>query len=206
MKTLKPLFQLILVSLIIFSCSSDDDSSDNSNNAFNGSIESIENFFNPGVIAAFNELGFTINTGNNPPQIFEGSYLASPFILENTSVQGDNIGNQFSDYFFQFSNQNNTNLTIDFFGSGGSQQDTGFGSFISGNNSQFSVFLKITSTVSGQTADFAYALSGEVTDDGIENFEFVNLMLDDNGDPADIWIENNTGRLLVDADGFSPLQ
>lgn len=43
-------------------------------------------------------------------------------------------------------------------------------------------------------------------DNGIKDFQFANLMLDDNGDPADIWIGNNTGRLLEDTDGFSPKQ
>ena len=48
-------------------------------------------------------------------------------------------------------------------------------------------------------------MSGKVTEGGIMDYEFINLMLDDNGDPQDVWIENNTGRLLIDSDGFSPL-
>lgn len=202
MKKIKLLCYALILCFTFSSCSDDEDSG---TSEFDGSIESVEDFFNPEVIDAFQELGFTINTGNNPPQILEGSYLASPFVLQESSVTGDNIGSTFSNYIFEFSNQNNGTLTIDFVGSASIQEDIGYGSFISGSNDSFSVFLKITSTYQGATAEFAYAMSGKVTEGGIMDYEFINLMLDDNGDPQDVWIENNTGRLLIDSDGFSPL-
>lgn len=206
MKTIKQTIYLIAmiicVSFMTTSCKEEE--SDDSEE-YDGSIESIEQFFNSDIVNALNDLGFEFNTGNNPPTI-DGAYIASPFILESSSVQGDANGTQFLDYFIDFFNQNTSALTVDFTSNNGGQSSNGSGSFISGEGNLFSVYLKADSTYQGETAKFAYAISGEIAEDGIYNFQFANLMLDDNGDPAGIWISNNTGRLLSDSDGFSPKQ
>lgn len=202
-KNLKLASLLFLFVMITISCSDDDETT--TSDQFDGSIESIEDFFNSDIIDSLNELGFTFNTGNNPPTI-DGEFLASPFILQNSTVIGDVNGHLFNDYLINFFDQNLENLTLNFTSQNGNQSSEGFGSFVSGSNNSFSVFLKANSSLQGQTAKFAYAISGEMTSTGITNFQFANLMLDDNGDPAGVWIENNTGRLIIDSDGFSPKQ
>ncbi len=192
---------LLLISVLVFGCSSDDDSTDE----FDGSLESIEDFFTPELVDALNDLGFEINTGNTPPNI-EGSFLMSPFELQASNIPSDQIGIVISDYLASFVNQNSNALTIDFMGQGGSQTDVGNGSFVAGNGNQFTVLLKITSQIGSVPVDTAFAISGVVSDDGIEDMQTAGLMLDDKGDPEGVYIENNQGRVFFDSDGFSPRQ
>ncbi|WCO00596.1 hypothetical protein [Psychroserpens ponticola] len=189
---------------MLFSCSGDDDAAEIANQ-FDGSLESVEEFFTPELVDALLDLGFIINTGDNPPNI-EGVYFSSPFILEASTVPSDFVGQSFADYTSEFSNQDNGSLTIDFNGMGGNQTDVGFGSFVSGDGNAFSVYLKNTGTIGTYSADTAIAISGRMTEDGIEDFKLAALMLDDNGDPESVYIENNTGRLIYDSDEFSPRQ
>ncbi len=193
---------LLSILALTFGCSSDDD---NGSNEFDGSLESIENFFTPELVAALEDLGFNINTGNTPPDV-EGEYFISPVILTASNVPSDNIGAVFADYTASFSNQNNGSLTIDFMGEGGNQSDIGNGSFVAGDGNEFTVLLKLTSQIGSIPVDTAFAISGTLTEDGIENLQNAVLMLDDKGDPEGVYIENNQGRLLSDSDGFSPRQ
>ncbi len=216
MKTIKYILSITLLITFFTACIEEDiyeedieinDPNNNDNpTGFDGSIEDIENFFNPSILNAMQDLGFVIYPGNTPPQIPDGTYIATPFILLNSTVPGDNNGSTFEDYIIDFFNHNNSQLTIDFLSENGGQTSNGNGSYISGYNNNFSVFLRANTTYQGYTAEFAYAISGKLVTNGIENFQFVNLMLDDNGDLGGFWIENNTGRLLYDSDGFTPLQ
>jgi len=199
MKQLKILSVLFIFVIFSTSCSKDDDEASD----FDGSIESVKDFFTPELVVALEDLGFNINQGDTPPNI-EGSYLSAPVKLEASTVSGDFVGKSFPDYTSIFSNQNNSRLKIDFNGMGGSQTDEGYGSLISGTDNKFSVYLKLTSQISGSVEVVsAYAISGRMTDNGIEDFQMAILMLDDKGDPDGVYIENNTGRLLYDTDNFS---
>lgn len=193
---------MLLALFLAFSACKKDDDGDGDDQTFDGSITDIENFYNSDVVDAFFELGFNINTGNNPPLI-EGSYLVTPSILQATSVPNDVIGSVFSDIFLNFRNQDNGSLTIDFDGASGSETYDGAGSFISGDDNQFSVFLVITVTREGETAEVTFAISGTKETDGISDIQVALIMIDDNGDPGGFFIENNTGRVLTDGDGFS---
>lgn len=200
MKKIRLLFYVAAFCFVFSSCSDDEDSG---TGEFDGSIESVEDFFTPELVAALENLGFVINQGSTPPNI-EGSYFSSPFTLQASTVTGDFVGSNFPDYTSIFSNQDNGSLKIDFNGSGGSQTDEGYGSLISGNDNRFSVYLKLSSQISSSIeVETAYAISGRITDEGIEDYQLAIMMLDDNGDPDGVYIENNTGRLLVDSDDFS---
>ncbi|QCX01638.1 hypothetical protein FGM00_16530 [Aggregatimonas sangjinii] len=199
MKTLKIIGCCLLVAF--YSCDKNDDSE--TTDEFDGSIRSVENFFTPELVKALTDLGFELNEGNTPPNL-EGTYLISPLQLNATTVETDQIGSIFSDYTATITNQNNEKLTIDFNGEGGGQIDNGFGSFISGTENKFSIYLKLTIQIGNEPAESAYALSGTITDDGISEAQMAILMLDDKGDVEEVYIENNTGRLFTDGDGFSP--
>ena len=202
---MKKTILLFTMLALVFSCSSDDDSLEDAGNQFDGSLESVEDFFTPDLVNALVDLGFIINTGGNPPNL-EGVFYASPLVLQASSVPNDIIGQTFNPYTMTFSNQNLETLMVDFFGDQNVQVDEGFGSFVSGNGNAFSVYLKTTTTIGNFDAESAIALSGVMTQDGIEDFQVAFLMLDDNGDPEGVYIENNTGRLLYDSDLFSPRQ
>lgn len=192
------LFGLILAALTT-SCNKDESDDDA---GFDGSIADIENFYNSDVVDELIDLGLDINTGANPPNI-EGFFNATPFILQASSVSGDSPGNQFPDLNMIFSNQNNEDLTIDFNGANGPETYDGDGSFISGDGNAFSVFLKVDVTLNGNVAETTFAISGSIADGGLEDIQVGLIMIDDGGDPDGVFIENNTGRLLYDSDGFS---
>jgi hypothetical protein len=201
------LFVLLTVSpFLLFNCSNNDDDN-NQDEGFDGSIEDIRDFYNDDLVDALEDLGFNLNTGNNPPNI-EGVYFLSPLLLEASSVTGDIVGMPFNDYTITFSNQNNSALTIDYFGDQGNQIDQGSGSFISGDDDNFTVLLITTSTdeSNNTTADSAISISGVLTDGGIENIQMAFMMLDNKGNPNGEWIPNNTGRIAYDSDFNSPKQ
>ena len=189
-----------MLTTILVGCKKDDDVEDAG--GFDGSIEDIEDFYNSDIVDALLALGFDINTGNNPPNI-EGSYLVSSAVLQNSSVPGDTNGTVFPNLLMNFNNQEGELLTIDFDGSSGVEIYNGDGSFISGDNNEFSVFLKIIAERSGQTAETTFAISGVITNEGISDVQVAVLMIDDEGDPGGIFIENNTGRVLFDGDGLA---
>ncbi|MEX0289241.1 MAG: hypothetical protein AB3N14_09010 [Flavobacteriaceae bacterium] len=172
-----------------------------------GTLEEVKDYYTVEFVDAMEDIGFEINLGNNPPNL-EGSYLISPFILEVSTIEADStaIGGQFQDYLATFSNQDNDNLTIDLSGVQADQTDDGEGSFITGANGKFTVYTKTTSSAGNSEAQTAVSISGTLSPNGILNLQFFGAMLDDHGDPENIFIENNTGRLLVDGDDFSPKQ
>ncbi|MDO5969207.1 hypothetical protein Q4Q35_05245 [Flavivirga aquimarina] len=203
MKT-KLIFTLLALT-ILFNCSKSDDNQDD---VFEGSIEDIIAFYNEDLIDALEDLGFDINTGNAPPNL-EGTFLFSPLILEASTVSGDIPGHLFSDYLATFSNQNNETLTIDYIGNhvNFSQKDEGNGAFISGSNNEFSMFLKTSSQINDSVlASATIAISGKVTEDGLEDMQMAIMMLDNKGNPDGVYIPDNTGRLLYDSDFISPKQ
>lgn len=205
MKT--PIYVLsgILFSLFFLGCSKEDNDDNPTEDNSTGSIQELRDFYNDDFVNAMVAIGFTINQGDNPPSI-DGSYLIEPFVLENSTIPGDEdkIGQGTGDYQITFSNQNNEKLTIDLAGKGGNQIDEGNGSFITGTNGRFSVFSKTATQIGGTNAVTAVAVSGTLTADGIDNINFFGAMLDDKGDPQNILIENNAGRFYLDGDGKSP--
>lgn len=170
-------------------------------------LEEIKNYYSVEFVDGMINLGFEINLGNNPPDL-EGSYVIDPFVMQASSVVGeeDLIGNSFKEYVMTFSNQNNVNLTIDYAGMGALEVDEGTGAFIIGNNGTFTVYTKAVSQIGNFTADIAVAVSGSLTADGIENTQIFGAMIDDNGDPENVYIENNKGRIFIDGNGLSSPQ
>lgn len=169
-----------------------------------GLTEDISNFLSDKYVDALEDLGFVVNGGYTPPNI-EGTYLATPLSLvkKNASI---NIAGQW-DMYVTFSGQNNTKLTInvdyDMQSDNGPMGASGPGSFIVGEGKKFSVFVEGTREELGYTAKTVEIFSGEMTDNGIKNYQWGVIMIDDNGDPLGHWIENGEGYLKKDSDGFS---
>lgn len=168
----------------------------------NGLTKDINDFVPQSVLDEMEDMGMPINEGVNPPNI-QFRYLASPFILFNSNRSSDVIGKKYGDYYIQFSEQNNNTLTVKMASANAGQESEGIGGFIVGDDNRFSVFAKVNSELKGEKAVLLNMISGKVGSDGITDFYFANFMLDDNGDPGDVWIEVGDGRILYDSDGFS---
>jgi hypothetical protein len=151
---------------------------------------------------ALNKLSFPVYKGYNPPN-FENIYMASPFTLKATTIGNDEIGKVYGDLSIQFHNQSNTNLTVSVKEFQAGTEGIGNGSFISGTGNEFTVFTKLHTTSYNSESLLIIVCSGRLKDNGISNFHYALLMVDDYGDPNDVLIENNTGRLFYDEDRFS---
>lgn len=165
----------------------------------------IKNIVPDSTLTKITDLGMPINKGKKPTNL-ENYYKVSPLTLKATSVPNDySPGATFADYKFRLYDQDNENLTIKLDYASGSETGTGLGGFISGDGKDFSVFVKVHSFSSNQPAEVLHIISGTLTDEGIENFYFSNFMLDDYGDPLNVWMDLECGRVFYDSDGFSPI-
>lgn len=168
----------------------------------NGLTKEINDFIPEAILNEMKGLGMPINTGGNPPSI-EKIYHASPFILKASNRESDVIGMSFADYNVKFYEQNNEQLTIKSDYKNGGEEGSGIGGFIVGENNQFTVFSEVNSQYLGESAKLTHVISGKLTEEGIENLYFANFMLDNNGNPNGIWIEDGEGRVIYDSDGMS---
>ncbi|MBN1252780.1 MAG: hypothetical protein JXR51_05990 [Bacteroidales bacterium] len=190
----------ILFVLFLFSCNKDDEKVSKVDE--NGLTEEINNLVPASVLEEIESLGMPINGGDNPPNM-EKSYLASPFILKASNRESDYIGLQFADYYFQFYDQDNDNLTIKLSYLNGPESGDGIGGFIVGDDNKFTVFAEIQAVAYEETVQMVHIISGTLATDGIDNLYFANFMLDNNGNPNGYWIEDGEGRVIYDSDGFS---
>ena len=80
----------------------------------------------------------------------------------------------------------------------------GFGSFISGQGDNFTVYVKVDATdARGHELLQTEIYSGTLEANGIRNLQRSLFMVDDKGDPNNEYIDNGQGRLAKDEDGFS---
>ena len=191
---------ILAASMLVVGCKKDENN--DSKVQENGLTEEINNLVPESIINEITSLGMTINKGGNPPSI-ENIYLASPFILKASNRPSDPIGMTFSDYKVKFYDQNNDNLTIKSDYVNGGESGSGIGSYIVGENNTFTTFSEVNSTYQGENAKLVHVVSGTLTADGVQNLYFANFMLDNNGNPNGIWIEDGEGRVIYDSDGMS---
>jgi hypothetical protein len=177
----------------------------------NGLTGSINEIVPPETLDKLQELGIEINGGNTPPDI-EGTYLANPLVLVK-NMASTQIAEQW-DMYVTFSNQNNTSLTVNADYTMKSQgawwttqtmSASGPGSFIVGEGNKFTVFVdgRRSSSASRVTGNTVEIFSGEISSEGIKNYHWAVIMVDDNGDPDNVWIDNGDCYMKKDSDGFS---
>ncbi|KAA3615778.1 MAG: hypothetical protein D8M58_16440 [Calditrichaeota bacterium] len=167
--------------------------------------DDIANFVPDSILAKISELGMPIHKGTNPP-IFEGTFLASPFVMVSTNRINDNyaVGDTIADYFIRFYEQNNDSLKVSIDYQNGPETGTGIGGYIVGNSNEFTVFAELDISAQGYAAKSLVVYSGRMSSTGILNYYSALLMLDNFGNPGGIWIGNGDGRLFYDEDGTSP--
>jgi hypothetical protein len=165
----------------------------------------IQNIVPDSTLNKIISLGMPVNKGTNPPELIN-IFKVSPFTLKATNVKNDfAIGYKFADYKFRLYDQDNEKLTIKLDYVNGPETGTGFGGFMSGNGNDFSVFVKVHSLNGNNQAEILQIISGTITADGIKNFYLSNFMLDNYGNPNHVWIDEETGRVIYDSDGVSPV-
>lgn len=198
----------LITVLSISSCESDDDAS-------NLEMKAIEDFLTPRTVRALEDIGFNINPGDNPPNI-EGTYYAE-HILIATTVPDDpsSPGDSSLDVITKLSNQDGSNIFLERFEMGSNSVGSGGVALLTGKSTdvetpRFSLFAKLN-LVDGNGHEFSSltAISGSMkfdssgNPDGILDYQSVGIMLENNGNPYDNLIPNNTGRLYGDEDNIA---
>lgn len=198
----KLLILLIAFGLFMMTACEEDENNDDSNDKVeaNGFTEEINEFLPDSIIDEMESLGMELNTGGNPPNV-ENIYEVSPFVLDSSNVPSDYSGMSFADLRFKLYEQDNEDLTIKLDYVNGPEEGTGLGSFIVGNNNNFTVVSEVTTVAYSDTATVAMLFSGKMVEDGIENFYYANFMIENN--ESSYFIENGQGRVIYDSDGFS---
>jgi len=170
----------------------------------NGLTADINNLIPQAYIDELVRLGMPINGGVNPPNV-NFIFNVTPFVLKSTNIPDDySIGYQFWDKRIQFSQQDNSKLTlkVEFVSSGGQEVTTSIGSFIVGSGNNFTVFSKLTAVGSnGKDVITVQIFSGTVETNSVKNL-YNGLLMVDNGGNTDK-IENGQARIIYDSDGTS---
>ena len=196
--SLKSFLIIAAFPLVLFSCKKDKDTKLDLS-------KDIQNIVPDSTLNKIIALGMPINKGTKPTDL-TNIYKASPYILKATNIPNDYaIGFPFADYKVRLYDQDNDKLTIKLDYVNGPESGSGIGGYVSGNGSDFSVFVKVHAVNSGSQAEVLQIISGTITSEGIKNFYFTNFMLDDYGDPKNLWINNEQGRVIYDSDGISPV-
>lgn len=174
----------------------------------NGLTADINKLVPQSIIDEMESIGMPIFTGNRPPNLGLStgkSYKASPFILKSSNRSGDTPGYTFADYYVNFHEQNNSDLTVKINYKNGGEEGSGLGAFIVGKDSEFTVFAEVNSTYMSYSAKMVHVISGTVTTTGIKDLYFANFMVDNYGNVGKVWIENEEGRVIYDTDGTSEI-
>lgn len=169
----------------------------------NGLTKEINNIIPDDILTTMLGMGMPINGGNKPPELI-GTYFVSPFVLDSSNVPDEVAGKLFADFVVTFYDFNPRKLTVKIDYDNGPETGTGVGSYIVGEDNQFSVFCEIKATqLVVFKAEATMIFTGTLTDNGIENFWYANFMVDNHGDEDGLWLENGQGRIIYDSDGFS---
>ncbi len=179
----------VLIFLSLAACSNDDDTNSAENTVFDGSRLSALEFYSEAQFVATESLGFALNFGDEPPDV-EGVFRIEPIVLQSSTNANDafGVGNSDVPFNLTLSNQDSNSLTIDI--------DTGTdlveytSAVISGSGNAFTIFAVVTLTSNG--IESREAFSGNLTEFGIENFQFSPFV-----------IGNEDIRLFEDLDNLS---
>jgi hypothetical protein len=199
---------MVCLTLSLSSCSEDDPTDITVDE--NGLTRDITDLVPQAILDEMETLGMPINGGVNPPDI-EGIFTQAPVVLLASNIENDNIGTTYASKEIAFSNQNNDNLTVNYDGveydsDTGNIYNTreGFGGFLVGDGCNFTIFIEVISTDNNDhTNQLVEVYSGCISEEGITDLHNALFMIDDNGDPSNVYIENGQGRVFYDSDGLS---
>ena len=143
--------------------------------------------------------GMTINEGTNPPNI-EGIFATGMFKLTYKSSEEDNypIGKEIEGYRYKFYEQKGTKVKADYVHQDLVSDDTGKGAIISGSGNKFTAYLKLTGSFQGVTYTQGAVYSGEITANGVKDFQWAFCLLDKKNDHTNKLMPIGGIRIWVD--------
>lgn len=198
-------FLTVTVVFLMLACDSE---SDQPEVDADGLTAEVRQFVPPDVLNGLAEIGHPINGGSNPPNI-NGTFYASPLILAGSNLAGDTLpmGTVIDSIYLMFSNQSG-DLDLDaIYSSVKGAGLTPDRSYVVGEGCRFTVFSKYDNTTpAGAPWASLRIVSGCLTEAGIENAFYTNVLLEDNDEAfGDGW-QPGQGRMFSDADGLAERQ
>ena len=151
------------------------------------------------------ENGLAINEGLNPPNI-EGIYVGDSLICTYDS-DGDWEGRTAGPYYYRIENQTVQNtVTFSYRTGSGSDEALGKGSFISGSDQNFTLFVEVEGTSYGDP-DINYkqvkVYSGTFTTEGIAYWLYGFILTYKSDDPEGRWMDVNDFRIFDEQDDLA---
>ena len=153
-------------------------------------------------IAKMANNGMIINEGINPPNI-EGVFATGILKMIYTSLEKDfPIGEEIKSYRFKFYDQVGTRVKTDYVNEAfiNEEQATGRGTIISGSGNKFTAYLDMNIIDSGIKTRDVSVLSGEITPNGIKDFQYGFLKIEKTGDFRNKLVPERTIRIWVSKD------
>ena len=153
-------------------------------------------------IAKMANNGMIINEGINPPNI-EGVFATGILKMIYTSLEKDfPIGEEIKSYRFKFYDQVGTRVKTDYVNEAfiNEEQATGRGTIISGSGNKFTAYLDMNIIDSGIKTRDVSVLSGEITPNGIKDFQYGFLKIEKTEDFRNKLVPERTIRIWVTKD------
>jgi hypothetical protein len=172
-----------------------------------GYSQDILNILPQATIDSLQNLGLRIHEGFDPPNM-AGIYLVTPYTLTVQFSPEDPypIGKVISDYKYRFYDLQEDSLTVkfDFKSLAGNDTGSGTGGFVSGEGNSFTIFSQVKSLSNGFNVTQVAIFTGELTPEGIKDFQYAFVLTSKDGDEANqSLIPENTGRVYIDGDSLA---
>ncbi|GAB3542138.1 hypothetical protein [Spirosoma fluminis] len=168
-----------------------------------GLSQDIRNIVPQTIIDDLRKRGMVINEGAKPPKL-DGVIYADPYRLVSPYGPSDawREGKVIDSYHYKFYGQTADNkITYDY--TNGSDKGKGNGAFVAGNGNLFTIFSEDVGVSKGINYKTVTIMSGEVTDKGVQAFQYAFVMTEKTGeDPTveDKLIAVGNGRIWDDGD------
>jgi hypothetical protein len=202
-------FGLAMGALVLFSCSSEDEK--NYTEVYTQEVLSIAP---KERIQELERMNFTMYEGKTPPQV-SGTFLASPYIMKESSETNwyRHAGERVQDHYYRIKDQNMADLSFKldvkaldpetgnvFYSSPDEKR------YLSGSGDRFSAFSIVENfylyNSNQDTAKFKSleVMSAIVTEEGLRDYQYAFIMLDNYGDPLNKLMRNGGTRIFYDED------
>ena len=200
-RTIYVFFAAVCTLFVLVSCSKSDSGEDQVKKSnFNIPVEA-KAIIPEELIGKMAANGMTINEGTNPPNI-EGIFATGMFKLTYKSSEEDNypIGKEIEGYRYKFYEQKGTKVKADYVHEDLVSDDnaTGKGAIISGSGNKFTAYLKLTGSFQGVTYTQGAVYSGEITANGVKDFQWAFCLLDKKNDHTNKLMPIGGIRIWVD--------
>ena len=144
------------------------DAGDNNGSGDPSLADGAVDFIGEDNLALFEEQGFVVHRGANPPAI-EGTYEMAHSVV-TFDESGQHTGRGLYTYEWTFSDQNNDEVVVSYW-SEANDEASGIGGFISGEGDCFTVISQLEGEDAGCIFERVHMFSGCVAQGGIDDFQ-----------------------------------